>query len=62
MNFAEGHPNAFGEAIKISNIDKLITYANDKLKDFNFNEGFHEADFIIPANYSDITQLVADIG
>lgn len=62
MNFAEGHPNAFGEAIKISNIDKLITYANDKLKDFNFNEGFHEADFIIPANYSDITQLVTDIG
>ena len=56
------HANASGFSIKNSDIDKLCEYANTKLADINFNEGFYEADFVIHGNYSEITPLVLDIG
>lgn len=62
MDFVEGHPNAAGFSIKVSNLDKLCDYANKELADINFNEGFYEADFVVPANYSDIENLVWSIG
>ena len=43
-------------------MEKLVDYANDKLKDVDFNEGFYEADFVVQGNYSEITNLVMDIG
>lgn len=62
MDFVEGHANAAGFSIKNSDIDKLCEYANTKLADIDFNEGFYEADFVIQGNYSEITPLVLDIG
>lgn len=61
MEFAEGHPLAFGQSLKISNIDKLIAYANKKLANVNFNEGFYEADFIVSGNYSELNNLIIDL-
>ena len=54
------HEGSF--SIKESDIDRLCSYANDKLKDIDFNEGFYEADFVVQGNYSEITNLVMDIG
>ena len=36
FEFAEGHDNAFGVSIKDENFNAFITYANEKLKDFDF--------------------------
>lgn len=62
MDFVEGHPNAAGFSIKHNNISKLTDYANEKLADINFNENFYEADFVVPANYSDLYDLVYSLG
>lgn len=62
MDFVEGHPNAAGFSIKTSNLDRLCDYANKELANINFNEDFYEADFIIPANYSNIEELVYSLG
>lgn len=58
MEYVEGHSNAFGQGIKISNIDKLYEYANKGLANVNFNEGFYEIDFNINANCSYIEDLI----
>ena len=61
MEYVEGHSNAFGQGIKISNIDKLYKYANTELANINFNEGFYEIDFNINANCSYIKELIFDL-
>lgn len=55
------HANAFGQAIKISNIDKLYEYANEHLSNVNFNEGYYEADFIVKGNCSYIADMIEDL-
>lgn len=61
MDYVEGHNNAAGFAIKESDIPKLYQYANKKLKDINFNEGFYEADFIINGNCSYLNEMIFDL-
>jgi len=61
MEFCQGHANAFGQGILNQDIEKLTQYANEKLKDINFNEGFYEADFIIKGNCSYIKDLIEDL-
>lgn len=62
MDFVEGHANAAGFSIKSSRVDKLCEYANEKLADINFNEGYYEADFVVSGNYSEIVPMVLDLG
>lgn len=61
IDFAEGHSQAFGHSIKISNIPKLYDYANKKLANINFNEGFYEADFIVNGNCSYLNEMIFDL-
>jgi len=61
MDYVEGHANAAGFSIKVSNIDKLIEYANKELKDINFNEGFYEADFIVKGNCSYLSEMIENL-
>jgi single-stranded-DNA-specific exonuclease len=61
MDFAEGHSQAFGQSVKISNIDKLTNYANYELADINFNEGFYEADFVVNGNYPALSTLIEEM-
>lgn len=61
MDYVEGHNNAAGFAIKESDIPKLYQYANKKLEDINFNEGFYEADFIINGNCSYLNEMIFDL-
>ncbi len=61
IDFAEGHSQAFGHSIKISNISKLYDYANKELANINFNEGFYEADFIVNGNCSYLNEMIFDL-
>lgn len=61
MDYVEGHNNAAGFAIKEADIPKLYQYANKKLEDINFNEGFYEADFIINGNCSYLNEMIFDL-
>lgn len=61
MEYVEGHASAAGFGIKISNISKLYDYANEKLKDINFNEGFYEVDFIVNGNCSYLPNMIVDL-
>lgn len=61
-DMVEGHANAAGFSLKNCNVSKLYDYANEKLKDVDFNEGYYEADFVVSGNYSDLSGLVTDIG
>ena len=61
MDYVEGHGNAAGFSIKQSNVDKLTAYANEKLKDINFNEGYYEADFVVQGNCSYLADMITDL-
>lgn len=61
MDYVQGHANAAGFGIAQSKIDKLIQYANEKLKNINFNEGFYEADFIVKGNCSYLGSMIEDL-
>ena len=45
VEYAEGHPNAFGVGIKDQNIQKFIKFTNEKLKDIDFRP-IYWVDFI----------------
>ena len=61
MTYVEGHANAAGWASPCTNISKLIEYANKKLVNVNFNEGYHEVDFIVGANCSYLSNLIFEL-
>jgi single-stranded DNA-specific DHH superfamily exonuclease len=61
MEFVEGHGNAAGFGIKASDVEKLTEYANEKLANINFNEGFYEADFVVKGNSSYLSELIEDL-
>lgn len=61
MDYVQGHANAAGFGISQSKIDKLIKYANKKLENINFNEGFYEADFIVKGNCSYLNSMIKDL-
>lgn len=48
VEFAQGHPNAFGLGIKDSNIEKFISYSNEVLKSVDFTPSY-KVDFIYNA-------------
>lgn len=55
------HASACGVGLKNSNIDKLVDYANKKLADIDFNEGFWEVDFIVNGNCSYLSELIEEL-
>ena len=61
MLFTAGHANASGIGIKEENVDKLLDYANEKLKDADFGENWYEVNFEKFAIENDIKDLIWDI-
>ena len=51
VEYAQGHPNAFGVGIKDDNFDAFIAYCNEQLKDLTFTP-CHKVDFIYDARIS----------
>ena len=55
------HANAAGYSIPQSNISRLTKYANEKLANVNFNEGFYEADFVVQGNCSYLSKMIEEL-
>ena len=55
------HANACGFAVPVNNVQKLLNYANEKLRNFDFNEGSYDVDFIIKNNSIDLEELITDL-
>lgn len=55
------HASACGIGLKKSNVDKLVDYANEKLADVDFNEGFWEVDFLVNGNCSYLSELIEEL-
>ena len=62
FGYVEGHAQASGYSIQNSKIDNLLTYANEKLKDFNFNEGVYCVNFQRLALSEDLEKLILELG
>jgi single-stranded-DNA-specific exonuclease len=62
FDYAEGHANAFGGSIHKNNVDKFIKYANEKLKDIQFDEGVYEVDFCFSADDDNLNTAIHQIG
>lgn len=61
MEFVSGHDNAAGCSIKESNIQELLDYSNEQLKDLNFDSSFYLVNFEREINDNDIIPLIKNI-
>ena len=62
FEWVQGHANAAGASILDSNLRAFHEYANEVLKDINFNEGVYDVNFIREPNASDLEELVFNLG
>lgn len=46
FEYIQGHANAAGFSIHENYVDRFLSYADEKLKDIDFNEGVYSVDFI----------------
>ena len=61
FEWVQGHANAAGASILDSNLRAFHEYANEALKDINFNEGMYDVNFIREPNASDLESLIYDL-
>lgn len=61
FEWVQGHANAAGASILDSNLRAFHEYANEALKDINFNEGMYDVNFIREPDASDLEELVFDL-
>ena len=59
--YVQGHDNAAGISIKDDNLAALHEYANEKLKDIDFNESVYDVNFIREGTDTDIEFIIRDI-
>lgn len=62
VEWVQGHDQAAGFCIAANNVDKLVEYANEQLKQYNFDESFYEVNFMFDANKHDIGAAVMELG
>lgn len=60
--YVAGHPNASGVGIEDNKVSSLINYANEKLKNIDFGEKWHEVNFKRDAYDDDISNIVKEVG
>ena len=61
FEWVQGHANAAGASILDTNLRAFHEYANEALKDINFNEGMYNVNFIREPNASDLEDLIFDL-
>ena len=61
FEWVQGHANAAGASILDSNLRAFHEYANEALKDINFNEGMYDVNFIREPNAPDLEDLIYDL-
>ena len=62
FEMVQGHPNAAGCSIMDKNLYNFHQYANQALKNINFNEGAYDINFSRSAMSSDLKDLILDVG
>ena len=55
------HANAAGFSLPVDNIEKFIEYANEQLKEVDFNENIYNVDFIKKSNNETIPEMILDL-
>ena len=61
MIYVEGHANAAGFDIPTNCVARLNEFANEKLKDYDFNEKYFDVDFVVNSNCSYLEELIFDL-
>ena len=56
--YAQGHDNAFGVGIEDRVLGEFHKYANDALKDVNFNESVYDVQFVREGKDLDINDII----
>lgn len=62
FEYAQGHANAFGVSIPEKNLFAFHEYANEALKDYDFDENVYEVNFERIAADKDLSSLVYELG
>ena len=60
FEYATGHANAHGVSLLKTNLPLFISYANEQLKNVDFNENVYEVDCIAQGNNPYLAQLIMD--
>ena len=61
FEYVQGHPNAAGYCLLANNYNSFIQYANEALKDIDFNNNCYEVQFVREGNAGDIEKIIYDI-
>ena len=61
FEWVQGHANAAGASILDSNLRAFHNYANEALKDINFNENMYDVNFIRTIDDVDLEDLIFDL-
>lgn len=62
FEWVQGHANAAGCSILDKNLRAFHEYANEALKDLDFNEGAYDVCFVRDPNADDLKDLIYDLG
>lgn len=62
FEYALGHAGAFGCSIPVKNLPDFHSYANNELKDIDFNENVYDVNFISKADDPELYQIISAIG
>lgn len=62
FEWVQGHANAAGASILDSNLRAFHEYANEALKDIDFNEGVYDVNFIRRPGSPDLEELIFTLG
>lgn len=62
FDWVQGHANSAGCQIQDKKLYDFHQYANEALKDVNFNEGVYDINFIREANSADLENLIFELG
>ena len=61
FEWVQGHANAAGASILDSNLYAFHKYANETLKNINFNEGVYEVNFVKNSDDPDLEELIYNL-
>lgn len=62
FEYAVGHPNAHGVSIHKNNLEKFLKYADEELKDVDFNENVYEVDLITNGDNEYLKDIIISLG
>lgn len=62
FEYAIGHANAHGVSIHKNNLDRFLTYADEQLRDVDFNENVYEVDLITSGDNECLKDIIIALG